>query len=117
LNEIDCRSRTTNNQPHLTFTVSVRSNDLTYLQEYSKRQEIIFSLISYLHHERSMSYRQITKWLNSSGIKTHRNKIWGETGNSVYSVLKRFRQRQQRIHTVRNRQYKTSMSNFKVKYI
>ena len=40
-----------------------------------------------------MSYRQITKYLNQNNIPTHTGKRWGETGNSVYSVLKRNKER------------------------
>ena len=45
----------------------------------------------------NMSYRRITKLLNKKGIKTHTGKEWGETGNSVYSVLKKYRQREERL--------------------
>ena len=68
---------------HFCFTLSFQSNDLTYLVKYSKRQEMIYKIISYLHNEERMSYRQITKKLNSFNIKTTRNKVFGESGNSL----------------------------------
>ena len=51
-----------------------------------------------------MSYRRITKLLNKKGIKTHTGKEWGETGNSVYSVLKKYRLREERLELL-NREY------------
>ena len=51
-----------------------------------------------------MSYRGITKLLNKKGIKTHTGKEWGETGNSVYSVLKKYRQREERLELL-NKEY------------
>ena len=41
------------------------------------------------------SYRKITKKFNDEWkIKTHKGKKWGVSGNSVYSVLKRFGERE-----------------------
>ena len=102
---------------HFCFTLSFQSNDLTYLVKYSKRQEMIYKIISYLHNEERMSYRQITKKLNSFNIKTTRNKVFGKSGNSVYSVLKRFKEREERIKTVRQKNFKMKMSNFCIKYL
>ena len=66
-----------------------------------------------MHEERGMSYRKIGKWLNRSGIKTHQGNTWGETGNSVYSVLKRMKEREQRLNDMK---YKTQseIRNFKI---
>jgi hypothetical protein len=50
-----------------------------------------------MYEERGMSYRKISKWLNRSGIKTHQGNTWGESGNSVYSVLKRMKEREKRV--------------------
>ena len=63
-----------------------------------------------------MSYRKITKWLNRSGIKTHKGKLWGVTGNSVYSVLKRFKEREERMN-LQNKQYDTKITDFQIKYL
>jgi hypothetical protein len=66
-----------------------------------------------MYEERRMSYRKISKWLNRSGIKTHQGNTWGETGNSVYSVLKRMKEREQRLSDMK---YKTQseIRNFKI---
>ena len=116
LSSFDCRINSSQSL-HFCFTVSFQSNDLTYLVNYSKRQEMIYKIISYLHNEERMSYRQITKKLNSFNIKTTRNKVFGKSGNSVYSVLKRFKEREERIKTVRQKNFKMKMSNFCIKYL
>ncbi len=102
--------------PYLTFNITTQSNNLTYLCEYSERQEYIYNLIKELH-DSGLSYRKITKYLNDKEILTHRGKKWGETGNSVHSVLKRKKQRDSRIHKLRNKEYKTRYSNFKIEYL
>ena len=67
-----------------------------------------------MHEESGMSYRKITKWLNRSGIKTHQGKEWGVSGNSVYSVLKRMKERDYRLGTVRKFKTKSEITDFKV---
>ena len=74
--------------PYLTFNITTQSNDLTFLSGYSENQEYLYTLIKELH-DSGLSYRKITKYLNDREIPTHRGKKWGETGNSVHSVLKR----------------------------
>ena len=59
-----------------------------------------------------MSYRQITKYLNQNNIPTHTGKRWGETGNSVYSVLKRHKERMDR-SAYRNKKYELVWSKMK----
>ena len=48
-----------------------------------------------------MGYRKIAKHLNASGIKTSRGNEFKNT--HVYSVLKRYREREERIKTVMRR--------------
>jgi len=67
-----------------------------------------------MKHEREMSYRKISKWLNRSGIKTHKGKSWGETGNSVYSVLKRMKERDYRLNTIKKFKTKSKITDFKI---
>ena len=67
-----------------------------------------------MHEERGMSYRKISKWLNRSGIKTHQGNTWGVTGNSVYSVLKRMKERDYRLDSVRKFKTKSEITNFKI---
>ena len=62
-----------------------------------------------------MSYRRITKLLIKKGIKTHTGKEWGETGNSVYSVLKKYRQREERLELL-NREYELEWGTMEVKW-
>ena len=81
--------------PHLCFTTIIQSNDLVYLPVYSVRQNILYILIRYLYEKRGMGYRKISTWLNRSGIKTQRGNKF--SNGSVYSVLKRKKERDIRI--------------------
>lgn len=100
--------------PYLCFTTVIQSNDLTYLQEYSVRQNIIYKLIRYLHQEKGMGYRKISTWLNRSGIKTQRGKKF--SNGSVHSVLKRKKERDIRISTLRKRKYDFILKNMRIEY-
>ena len=62
-----------------------------------------------------MPYRRITKLLNKKGIKTHTGKDWGETGNSVYSVLKKYRLREERLELI-NKEYELEWGTMEVKW-
>ena len=62
-----------------------------------------------------MSYRRITKLLIKKGIKTHTGKEWGKTGNSVYSVLKKYRQREERLELL-NKEYELEWGNLKIEW-
>ena len=62
-----------------------------------------------------MSYRQITKLLNEKNIPTHKDKKWGVSGNSVYSVLKKYQQRLKRIE-FQNKEYEPEWSKMIVKW-
>jgi len=97
------------------FTLHHQVNNLSKLLPLSKRQITIYKLISYLKYEKDMSWRRISSWLNRSGIKTHRGNTWGVTGNSVHSVIKRMRQREDRINNQRNKKHETTMTDFKIK--
>ena len=100
---------------YLTFVVSFRTNNLTHLQKYSKRQEITHTLIKYLHDEKKMGYRKISNFLNRCGVKTQRNKTF--SNSSVHSILKRKKQREERIKNIRNKEYPVSMSKMKLEYL
>ena len=58
--------------PFLEFSIEFQSNDLTYHQKYSKRQEILYGLIKYLHDVEGLGYRKISQSLNRWGIPTQR---------------------------------------------
>ena len=77
-------------------------------------QEELHDYIKNLH-DSGMSYRRITKLLNKKGIKTHTGKEWGETGNSVYSVLKKYRQREERLELL-NKEYELEWNDMEIKW-
>ena len=55
------------------------------------------------------------KHINASGIKTSR---WNEFKNThVYSVLKRYREREERIKTVREKKYEIEYGKFELKWL
>ena len=54
-------------------------------------------------YEKGLSYRRITKQLNDRGITDHKDKQWGVSGNSVYSVLKRYREKQNRLRFLKKK--------------
>ena len=100
--------------PCLEFTMEFQSNQLIYQKEYTKRQQIIYLLINHLHDEEGFGYQKISKWLNQSGIKTHRGKKW--FNSSVISVLKRKHEYDLRIEQIRNQHYPTKISKLEVNY-
>jgi hypothetical protein len=66
-------------------------------------------------HSKGLGYRKIAQYLNEQDIKTERGKIWKNT--TVYSVLKRFKQRQSRINDVRDMNYEVDVSSMRVEYL
>jgi len=82
------------------------------IEKYSPEQEKLRNYIKSLH-DSGMSYRRTTKLLNDLGITTHRGKRWGETGNSVYSVLKRYEERENRLEDI-HREYELVWGKMKV---
>ena len=62
-----------------------------------------------------MGYRKISDFLNRCGVKTQRNKTW--SNSSVHSVLKRKKQRDERIKNIRDRIFETQISKFELKYL
>ena len=96
------------------ISIECQSNQLIYQKEYTKRQQIIYVLIQHLHDIEGWGYRKISKWLNQSGIKTHRGKKW--FNSSVISVLKRKHERDLRIQQIKNQHFPTKISKFEVNY-
>ena len=101
----------------LRFDVSVQFNHLN--PEYNKGrytpdQRELYLLIKSLN-DQGMSYRKISKHLNDEGIPTPENKRWGSSGNSVYSVLKRYREREERLK-VRDSRYEPTRSKMWIEY-
>ena len=103
----------TTTTPFLEFSIQFQSNNLIYDKGYSKRQQVIYSLILLLRQE-GLGYRKISRKLNQWGIKTHRGKKWFNT--SVSSVLKRKHERDVLFDEIRNRHYPTKISKMILKY-
>ena len=100
--------------PYLCFTTIVQCNDLTYLKEYSVRQNIIYKLIRHLHEKEGMGYRRISAWMNRSGILSERGKKF--SNGSVHSVLKRKKEREIRISTLRKKKYDFVLKDMRIEY-
>ena len=91
-------------------------NDISPRQEhYSKEQEDLHNLIKEIH-DKGLSYKRITKYLNAKGIKTPRGKTFGAFGNSVHSILKKYKLRQERLKKI-NRDYEEVGSEMSVKWL
>ena len=99
---------------YLCFTVSVKTNRfaLKHQNKYSPEQEKMFQKIKSLH-ESGLGYRKIAHHLNENGLTTHKGKQWG--GNSVYSVLKRHKEREERLEFI-NREYEPEWSKMEVRW-
>jgi hypothetical protein len=99
---------------YLCFTVTKQTNNPHHLQHYSDRQQEIHDLILSLH-SKGLGYRKIAHHLNEQDIKTERGKTCKNT--TVYSVLKRFKQRESRINDVRDMNYEVNVSSMRVEYL
>ena len=64
-------------------------------------------------HESGLGYRKIAKLLNAKKIKTIRGNLW--ESNQVYSILKRYKERLQRLEFI-NKEYEMVWSRMKIKY-
>ena len=99
---------------YLCFIVTIRSNDLIAEQEYTDQQHQNYELIKSLH-DGGMGYRTIAQYLNEQGIKTVRGSTWKNT--KVFSVLKKYRARQERIQNVRLREHPIEISKCELQWI
>ena len=99
--------------PFLEFSIEFQSNSLTYQPKYTERQHRIHDLIIRLNR-RGFGYRKISQKLNKWGIRTKRNNTW--SNSSVYSVLKRKRERDGLTKDTRNIVFPIKISEFKIKY-
>ncbi len=88
---------------YLCFTVTVRTDKFVLKQNeiYSLEQEKIFPKIKSLHQS-GLGYRKIAHKLNTENITTHKGKKWG--CNNVNSVLKRHKEREERLEFI-NKKY------------
>ena len=71
---------------------------------------MVYQLIKHLHEKEGLGYRRISQKLNSWGIKTHRGKEWFNT--SVFSVLNRKHQRDERVRLSLEKEYFIKVSKF-----
>ena len=96
------------------FSVKVRTNKFVYvpLEKYTSQQEEIYQKIKSLHNF-GLGYRKISHYLNDKGILTNKGKKWG--GNNVYSVLKRHKEREDRIKYM-NKEYEPEWSKMEIKW-
>jgi hypothetical protein len=99
---------------YLCFNIIIGSNDLCAEQKYTKQQQRNHDLIKSLH-DGGMGYRKIADYLNEQGIKTARGNTWKNT--QVFSVLKKYRQRLDRIKNVRQFNHDVEISKFELKWI
>ena len=102
---------------YLCFNVSIQFNNLNpqyNSHRYTDKHVKLYKLIQSLR-DKEWSYRRISKYLNEEGILTANNKNWGVSGNSVYSVLRRYRQRKERLE-LRNKKYKPVWSKMWIEY-
>jgi hypothetical protein len=84
---------------YLRFNVSIRFNNLN--SQYNTKQFTdnsfqFYKLVKSLRDE-GLSYRRVSKYLNDRNILTPKNKEWSISGSSVYSVIKRYRERVERL--------------------
>ena len=94
----------------LSFNILFQRNDLVYLKPYSKRQEKLHRIIEKLQEYRHMSLKSIADKLNTLGIKTHRGKSF--SSGSIYSILKRKKERDKWIEEVWNKEFPIKILNF-----
>ena len=97
------------------FEVSQRFDNLIPEQNpngYSEKQLKTYRLVNSLY-QKGLGYRKISKYLNSINVKTYTERTW--TGSLVYSVMKRFKQRQKRLKQ-RNRRYQIFRSKMIMKF-
>ena len=101
---------------YLCFSVKVRTNKFVYFhtEKYTSQQQELHDKIKSMN-DSGMSYRRITKHLNEKGVLTHKGKKWGISGNSVYSVLKRHRERLERI-AYRDKEYEPVWGKMEVRW-
>ena len=94
---------------YICFNVKIRFNNLISEQNpnrFSEKQFARHRLIKFLH-AKGFGYRKIAKIINEKGIKTEKGFVW--KFNYVYSVLKRYEERQIRMK-FRNKRYKLIFS-------
>ena len=77
------------------FTVTVSSSNLNNYF-YSEHQKYLYNTIKELHGK-GLGYRKISNWFNEGNIRTPRGREF--KNNSVYSILKKGKIREERLNT------------------
>ena len=80
--------------------------------KYSEEQEQIHNLIKSLH-DSGLGYGKISQILNEKNIKTSKGNTWKNT--QVYSVLKRYRERQERLELI-NKVYEPEWGKIEIRW-
>ena len=99
----------------LYFEVSQRFDNLIPEQNpngYSEKQLKTYRLVNSLY-QKGLGYRKISKYLNSINVRTYTGRTW--KGSLVYSVMKRFKERQVRIKQ-KNKKYPMYRSKMIMKF-
>lgn len=96
-------------EAYLCFTVTLKTSRL-HVVPYSDYQQFLHDTIKKLH-DSGMGYRKIAEWLRDRDYKTPRGKRF--YNNHVFSILKRMRQRQERI----SRDYKLEYGELSLRFI
>ncbi len=78
--------------------MTIGSNDFCAEQQYTEQQQRNHDLIKSLH-DSGMGYWRIADYLNEQSIKIVRGNAWKNT--QVLSVLKKYRERLDRIKNIR----------------
>ena len=98
---------------YLNLTLVVKSQKLYRQHSYSPYQQKLFDLCIKFKKE-GMGYRKISHYLNEKNILTERGNRWGS--NYVYSVLKRYKERQDRIRLIIKKKDEREISNLWLEY-
>ena len=80
------------------------------VKKYTKQQQNVYDHIKSLK-ERGLGYRKISNLLNERDIKTSKGNTW--TNTKVFSVLKRYKEREERLELI-NREYEPVWGRMKV---
>ena len=90
------------------------SSSILKQTKYTAEQQELYHYIKSMH-DRGISYKRITKLLNEKNITSHKGKKSGASGNSVYSVLKKYQQRLKRLE-FQNKEYEPQCSKIEIKW-
>jgi hypothetical protein len=91
------------------FEIVLKTGNLL-VAPYSEYQNELHDTIKELHDGR-IGYRKIALWLNDNGYQTKRRKRFSHS--SVYAILKRKRQRNERL----NREVEVEYKNFDLWFV